>query len=256
MEVRVLDIIDQPTRVQVGGQGPPLLWLHGEANTWRWGPAHEALAQEFTVHAPVHPGFGGERLPDWLYDASDLTFHNAVLIETLGLDQPLVAGVSIGGWLALDLAARRPDLVGSLLAVGALGLRPSEPMPDLFIMQAPEALGYLAESFDTGAVDPLTGDVDAATELWVELAAQARLMWKRPYDHRLERHLSQVRCPSMVVWGANDRLLPVEHGRRLAELLGAPLDVVGQSGHMVTVDAPQAVAAAAARLAFSDQLEP
>ena len=72
-------------------------------------------------------------------------------------------GVGIGGWLAADFAVHRPDLIGGLMLVGALGLRPTEPMPDLFLMPAPQALGYLSEEIDAGEVDAMTGDVDAAT---------------------------------------------------------------------------------------------
>lgn len=248
MQLTELQVLDHPTRVQVGGSGPDVFFLHGQATTWEWSHAHDELAQHFTVYAPVHPGFGGEDIPGWLDDVHDLTFHNAALVGALGLERPLVAGVSLGGWLGLDLAAHRPDLVGGLLVAGALGLRPEAPMPDLFIKQAPEALGYLAESFDTGRFDALTGDVDAATELWVEQATQARLMWERPYDRQLARRLAMVDCPATVVWGAGDRLLPPEHGRRLAELLSAEFEVVPESGHMVSIDAPAAFAAALTRL--------
>ena len=253
MELVEVAVMGHETRVQIGGQGPDLLFLHGEANTSAWGEIHDELAHQFTVYAPVHPGFGGDELPAWLYDSTDLAFHNAALTTALALDRPLVAGVSLGGWLTLDLACHRPDLVGAVLAVGSLGLRPEQPMPDLFIKQAPEALGYLAESLDAAAVDPMTGDIDAATDLWVELAAQARLMWERPYDRKLGRRLQLIDCPAAVVWGAADRLLPVEHGRRLAELIGCEIEVVPEAGHMVTIDAPAAVAAAAVRLQHSRQ---
>ncbi len=243
-----VSVIDYQARVHVGGEGPPLVFLHGEANTSAWSEIHDRLAEHFTVYAPIHPGFGGEEIPAWVHDVTDITFHNAGLLRALELERPLVVGVSLGGWMALDLAAHRPDLVGALLTVGTLGLRPDEPMPDIFIKQAPEALGYLAESIDGSVVDPLTGDIDAATDLWVELAAQARLMWERPYDKRLQRRLHQVDCPAVVVWGAGDRLLPPEHGRRVAEILGAPFEVVPEAGHMVTIDAPAAVVAAAVKL--------
>ncbi len=248
--MRLIDalVIDHRSRVQVGGDGPDLLFLHGEGNTSEWAEIHDVLAEHFTVYAPVHPGFGGEEIPAWVDDVTDITFHTAGLLSVLELDRPLVAGVSLGGWMALDLAAHRPDLVGGLLAIGALGLRPNEPMPDIFIKQAPEAVGYLAESIDGSVVDPLTGDIDAATDLWVDLAAQARLMWKRPYDKRLERQLHNVDAPATVLWGAADRLLPPEHGRRLAELIGAEFEVISEAGHMVTIDAPAAVARAAVTL--------
>jgi pimeloyl-ACP methyl ester carboxylesterase len=242
-------VFDHEVVMRQAGAGRPLLFLHAEADTSGWSTVHDGLAAEFAVHAPVHPGFGGDPLPDWLEDTSDLAFHYADLVTTLDLGRPLVVGAGIGGWIALDLAVHRPDLVGGLLLVGALGLRPSEPMPDLFLMAAPLALGYLAEAIDAGEVDAMTGDVDAATALWVEQATQARLMWERPYDRRLTRRAHHFAGPSSVVWGAGDRLLPVEHGRRLADLLSAELEVVADSGHLVTIDQPGAVVVAARRLA-------
>lgn len=239
---------DHPTTVRTGGDGPTALVLHAEGNTSGWAELHDHLAEHFTVVAPVHPGFGGEDLPPWVDDVSDLVFHYVDLLDALSLDEPLVIGLGLGGWIALDLAIHRSDLLGGLLLVGALGLRPHEPMPDVFLAPATEALGYLAAGIDTSTVDPLTGDLDAATALWVEQAAQARLMWERPYDRRLERRLHHVSCPVTVQWGAADRLLPVEHGRRLAELLDAHLDVVDGAGHLVSIDDPEAVASAAIAL--------
>lgn len=253
-----IDINGHPTRYRTAGDGSPLLFLHGEANTSDWAEVHDRLAADHTVVAPIHPGFGGEELPSWLDDMSDLVFHYVELIERLGLDRPLVVGTSLGGWIALDLAVHRSDLLSGLVLVGALGLRPDEPMPDLFLKAAPEALGYLAErigsdGLDVTAVDPMSGDVEAATALWVEQATQARLMWERPYDKRIPRRAHRVRCPVTVVWGALDRLLPVEHGRRLADLLGAGFDVVAGAGHLVTIDDPAAVAAATAAIAPGEE---
>lgn len=251
VETTTLAVHDHSTTVHSGGSGPPLLYLHGEANTSEWTTIHDQLAEHFTVTAPVHPGFGGEGVPAWLDDVTDLSFHYVDLLAALELDRPLVVGASLGGWLGLDLAAHRSDLLCGLVLVGALGLRPLDPMPDLFIKPAHEAFAYLAEKMDVDGVDPMTGDVDLVTAVWVEQATQARLMWERPYDRRLERRAHHVQCPARVVWGAADRLLPVEHGRRLAELLHAELDVVPEAGHLVTIDDPPAVVSAALALVES-----
>ena len=247
--VSTLTIHDHPTTIQSGGSGPPLLFLHSEGTTSGWRAVHDLLAENFTVVAPIHPGFDGGDVPSWLTDVSDMAFHYVDLIGQLELDQPLVVGSSLGGWMALDLAIHRSDLLSGLLLVGALGLRPHNPMPDLFLKAAPDALGYLSQSIDAANVDPLTGDIEAATALWVEQATQARLMWERPYDKRVARRAHHVRCPVSVVWGADGRLLPVEHGQRLAQLLGADFDVVAGSGHLVDLDDPAAVVAAARQLA-------
>ncbi|MDG2111458.1 MAG: alpha/beta hydrolase, partial [Actinomycetota bacterium] len=163
-----VSIHDHTATVHSGGSGPPLLFLHAEANTSGWSTIHDQLAAHFTVTAPVHPGFGGEDVPPWLYDVTDLSFHYVDLLQELELDRPLVVGASLGGWLALDLAIHRSDLLSGLLLVGALGLRPLDPMPDLFLKPANEAFAYLAERMDVAGVDPMTGDVDIVTAVWVE----------------------------------------------------------------------------------------
>ncbi len=236
-----LDVGGEATIVQRGGEGPPLLFLHGEGDTSAWRSVHDHLAAHATVFAPILPGFGGTTLPDWLDGMDDLAFHLVDVIATLGLQHPLVVGESIGGWAALSLAMHRPDLLGGVVAIGALGLKSTD-MVDLFIKPGPQVVRMLSHTLDADVVDPLTGDADAATALWCDQAAQARLMWKRPYDRTFERRVHHVTCPVAVVWGAEDRLLAVEHGQRLAELLGASFATVAGAGHLASVDRPEAVA--------------
>ncbi len=238
-----VDVGGQPTVVHRGGGGPDLLFLHGEAATSDWSEIHDLLAASFTVTAPVHPGFGGSAVPDWVDDVTDLSFHNLDLMRLLGMERPWLVGVSLGGWMATDLALHRPAEFRGLVTVGPLGLRPESPMPDLFIMSPSEALALLAEKIDLSEVDALTGDPDRATSIWQDLAGQARLMWKRPYDHRLSRRAHHVECPSLVLWGERDRLLPEAHGRLHAELTGSDFALVPGAGHMATIDQPAAVAA-------------
>jgi pimeloyl-ACP methyl ester carboxylesterase len=241
----LIDVRGHATTVRRGGHGPPLLWLHGEGVSSDWRDVHDRLAERFTVWAPVLPGFGGGELPAWLDGPDDVALHLVDLCAAVGLDRVVVAGESLGGWIAATLAIWRPSLVGGLALVGTLGLRSAEPMPDLFIRSGPEAMRYLAASVDGAAVDPLTGDVELATALWVEQAAQARLMWERPYDPTLPRRAHHVTCPVRVVWGAADRLLAPSHATAVAELFGAPpATIVPGAGHLVSVDAPEAVASA------------
>jgi pimeloyl-ACP methyl ester carboxylesterase len=62
------------TRVQVlqGGSGPPLLVLHGAGGNPGWLPYHRALAQQFTVYAPSHPGYDRSSRPDWISSMTDM----------------------------------------------------------------------------------------------------------------------------------------------------------------------------------------
>ena len=239
----VIDVAGYPVGYATGGEGPPLLFLHGEADTSAWRSCHDELARDFRVVAPVHPGFGESELPDWLDTVDDLAFHYVDLIEALGLQQPLVVGESLGGWIAASLGIHRPDLLAGVALVGALGLRAEPPMADLFLKEPPDALALLSERLVGDRYDAMTGDTELLTKLWVEQAAQARLMWERPYDPRLARRAHHLRCPALVIWGENDRLLPVAHATRLAALVGAAAPtVVAGSGHLVSIDAPAELA--------------
>ena len=248
-----IDLPSQPTRVQHGGEGPPLLLLHSEANTSAWSAFHSELANSFEVFAPIHPGFGGEETPDWVTDVTDLSFHYKDLLEGLDLQDPLVVGTSLGAWIAADLAIHFSSLLRGLVLFGPIGMRSTEPLPDLFIMQLPEALSYLAETLDGSEVDPMTGDADLATAVWTDLATQARLMWKRNYDPRLPLRAHHANCPIMVAAGKDDRLTSLDYTKRYAELFGAAFSSVSEAGHLVPIDQP--VAAAALVNSFYSTLE-
>lgn len=246
IEVRSTTVDVRGTTVPclVGGEGPPLLWLHGAGGSDSWSPAQDALAAAFTVWAPAHPGFAGTPLPDWERDVHDLAFHYVDFLAAANLDRPTVVGISLGGWIATDLAVHRPDLVGRLVLVDALGLRPEAPMPDLFIMEPAEAMGVL---FNGAPPMPPPGEgvdpADMIVRMYEEQAASARIMWKRSYDPRLERRLHHLGMPTLVIWGGEDRLLPPEHGRRLTERIpGARLEVLPGVGHVVPLEAPGAFA--------------
>ena len=142
-EIIDVELPSQLARVQHGGEGEPLLLLHSEANTSSWSDFHDELAANFEVFAPIHPGFGGEETPNWLTDVTDLSFHYKDLLEALNVNNPLVVGTSIGAWIAADLAIHFSSFLKGLVLFGPLGLRPAEPLPELFIMQLPEVYSYL-----------------------------------------------------------------------------------------------------------------
>jgi pimeloyl-ACP methyl ester carboxylesterase len=226
-------------------RGTSLLWLHGAGGSDTWSPAQDALAASFTVWAPAHPGFAGTPLPAWVKDVHDLAFDYVDLLDAAGIEQPTVVGVSLGGWIATDLAVHRPDLVRRLVLVDALGLRPATPMPDLFIMEPAEAMAVLFRNGPPGPPPGAAGadPLDMIVRMYEEQAASARLMWKRPYDPQLEWRLHHATMPTLVIWGGDDALLPPEHGRRLAALLpDARLEVLDGVGHVVPLEAPEAFA--------------
>lgn len=247
-----LDIRGYRVPVQISGKGEPLLLLHGAGGAGLWTPFHATLAERFTVYAPVHPGFAGTPLPDWLKSVADLVFHYMDVLEALGLKRVTLAGISLGGWIATEFAVSRPDLVERLILLAPIGVRPDRPMPDLFILEPQEAMSYLfADPNIAALMRSQTPTADMIVAIWSEQAAVARLIWKRPYNPQLERRLHHIKSPTLLVWGAEDRLVPPEHGHKLQGLIaGSQLEIIRGAGHVAPLEKPQELAQAI--IAFAD----
>lgn len=239
-----VDIWGTSVQLRRAGSGPPLLFLHGAGGGDEWSPVHDALAQTFTVVAPVHPGWGDEWMPEWLDGIDDLVFHYAALVEDLGLGRPVVFGVSLGGWIASELAVHRPDLVRALVLVDPAGFRPEQPewQLDLF-NEAPDALmaKLFADPAKAVAMMPADGiTIDFMMKQYRGNAALARLTWRRAYDPKLRRRASRITAPTLVFWGDKDGLFTIEHGRTVArDIPGAELVVIEDAGHIPYMEKPE-----------------
>ena len=112
------------TEVEVAGEGPPLVYLHGP---WGLGPDRAfvgRLADHHTVYTPKHPGTSRgdpnavHALDGWL----DLVVYHSELLAALDLASPAVVGHSFGGLVAAELAAAAPQSVGVLVLIDPVGL--------------------------------------------------------------------------------------------------------------------------------------
>jgi len=235
---------DYEVPLQSAGSGPPLVVLHGAGGAGMWLDVHARLAERFTVFAPVQPGFAGTPLPGWVRAADDVALHTLDLVRALGLDSPLLVGLSLGGWIATEMAVLRPQSVGRLVLVAAIGVRTEKPLPDLFIMEPFEAAPYLfADVGKAMALMPAESGPDVMVRMWEEQAAVARLSWHRPYNPSLRRRLHMIECPTLVVWGSEDRFVAPAHGEMLArEIAGARLEIVPGAGHALAIEKPEELA--------------
>jgi len=129
---RYIDTGDLRQHVVSGGDGPPLLLVHGWPQTWyAWRLVMPALAREFTVIAPDQRGCGLSGRPADGYDTSTLAGDLAALMDTLGHDRFAVAGHDTGMWIGYALAADHPGRVARL-AVAETPLPGVSPSPPLF----------------------------------------------------------------------------------------------------------------------------
>ena len=100
-----------------GGSGEPLLILHDEIGYHTWLGFHESLAQHYTIHIPSHPGFGKTPPLDWIMNMRDMAGWYLQALDELGIGPVNVAGFSLGGWLAAEMAAMCPHQFKKMVLV-------------------------------------------------------------------------------------------------------------------------------------------
>jgi pimeloyl-ACP methyl ester carboxylesterase len=254
--------VDAPVgTIQVwrAGSGPTLVYLHSAGGEYT-NPALEQLAESFEVVAPIFPGFAESEGLDQIEGMEDAVFHLLDLWDLLGLDAPPILGLSLGGWLALELATRYPERVGPMVLVNPVGIHLDEaPMAEMFGRTPGELADMLFadQSYPVAAamheMDAFAGDVGRETEIplefvlpmWKALGATARLGWD-PYLHdpKLRGRLRRITAPTLVVAGAQDGLVPPVYAETFAaEIPGARLVVVEGAAHWLPFEKPDELSA-------------
>lgn len=239
-----LDVRGKKTQLTVGGEGPPLVYLHSAGGETEWMPFHELLAERFKVYAPAHPGFALSEGLDQIDDISDMAWHYVDLFDQLGLEQVPVIGFSLGAWIALETALLRPNLIRKLVMVNAAGLHvEGAPIAELFIDDLDDLRRLLFFDPDSPIVEqamPLSFEDPRILLHLRAREASARVGWN-PYMHdpKLPRHLHRIHCPTVVLWGREDKLVPLAHGEYYAKHLPqARLAVIDDCGHMLPFEKP------------------
>ena len=256
-EERVLDLAAGRMRYVVGGAGPALVLLHGLGGAaTNWAEMAPLLARRHRVLVPDLPGHGySDPLPA---GAGLGTFAErvALVAEREELAAATVAGHSFGGLVALRLALARPGLVGALALAAPAGissaslrnrlglavttrLRPARRVArhrrGIAASQSLARAAFFGLAADGRDLSPeaILGFLEgAALATDTRTAARAMLAW----DPRPE--LDRVGCPVLLLWGARDRVLPVEDGFEYARRLRAPLRVLPGTGHLLIGERP------------------
>ena len=235
-----IDVAGCRTEVRRGGSGAPLLFLHGAGGNPGWLPFMETLAESFDVIAPSHPGFGQSDTPDWLDGIDDVTHFYVEFLETLGLEGVHVAGNSLGGWIAAEIALRNPSRLASLTLVAAAGIRvKGEPIADTFLWSEEERTRNLyfdqslAEALLAQPLSPEAEDIAIKNRF-----ASARLAWNpRFHNPQLRKWAHRITLPTMIVWGKEDRIFPEPYAHAYKELLPqAELRILPNCGHLPQVE--------------------
>ena len=243
------------------GSGPPLVLIHGIGSRWQvWEPVLRRLCPERDVIALDLPGFGASPMPAHGTPAGlhSLTRLVGEFLDELGVLQPHVAGNSLGGWIALELAKQgRVRSATGLSPAGFFNDREAK-YAQLSLKLTVRTARLLSPKADRLCASPLIrtltfSQVVAKPRLLgaADAAASVRALAEAPwFDDTLPAIAGErfaggeaIQVPVTIAWGAKDRLLLPRQGRRAVRMIpGARLVTLTGCGHVPTYDDPEQVA--------------
>ncbi|HEX3932834.1 MAG TPA: alpha/beta fold hydrolase [Nocardioides sp.] len=247
------------------GSGPVLLLLHGLGCTHRtWLPVLDALARRYTVIAPDLLGHGESDKPRADYSIGAFANGMRDLLTVLDVDKVTVVGHSLGGGVAMQFAYQFPERTERLVLVGSGGLGPevSAAIRAITATGFYQVMGALTlpgvRQVGTAGLKALsrTGlkefrdfdEVAAIYESFRDPAARAAIRhvvravidWQGQVVTMADRAYLTEAMPMLVVWGEDDRVIPVSHAARAAELAPkARIEVIPSAGHFPHKDHPE-----------------
>ncbi len=254
---RTVDVDGSPVHVLDVGDGPAVLLLHGSGpgttGAGAWAETAGALAGSWRLVAPDQAGFGGSPLPSGSRGGLRLwTDQAAGLMHALGVDSYAVVGHSMGGAVALALAAARPREVTRVVAVSTMGAPGAPLSSDLDALWAappgrPGARDMLSRLFldqavvTESAVDARAAAMEAGASAFASMFPPPRGRWADDLTLSTDT-LAGVRAPVLLVHGAEDRVTPLRTAALplLEHLADVRLHVFGRCGHVPAVEHPAA----------------
>jgi len=232
--VEMITVAGATVRLFRGGTGQPLVFLHGAGGHTGWMAFLDELATRFAVFAPEHPGFGQSDDPPWLDEVADLAYFHLDLLKALGLDRVHLMGTSLGGWIAAEMAVRNTTRLASLTLVGAVGITADgNPIPDIFRMPDAENLRRFYADPERAA-RRLADLAKADMSLFAKNRATVMRLAYRPRFHNpgLAKWLHRIDVPTLLLWGAEDGLVPPKFGEAYRTLIPrSRLVVLPETGH-------------------------
>ena len=264
VEEQNVEVDGLPIRYRSAGEGPPLVLLHGAGDNsldWRW--VMPTLAAAHRVYAPDLPGSPESARPALDYSPAFFERFVAAFVDALNIGRAMFVGNSLGGLIALRLALSEPGFVTALVLVDSAGLG-REVNPAFTSVNVP-ALGEAAIPFWRTPIGAYQRAWGRTTLLFARppggvprewIAEQKRLALSSGY---LEAHLSVLRAlvgplgqrevlvdrlpaltiPTLVVWGARDRVFPRSQARKaVSRLREGTLALIADCGHMPHVECP------------------
>ena len=243
---RLIDVAGITVELRRGGSGTPLLVIHGELGVPGWLESFAHLAEHYDVIVPSLPGYGRSTRPDWVMGVHDLAAWVTWFARDVDLRTPVnVIGCSLGGWVAAEIATVAPQFFNKMVLVGAMGIKPEQ--GEIFDYFLESGLTGLRRAFhrpeQSSAFMRYWGNEWTPEE--TDLVEQhremtCRIAWK-PYMHSLTlRHLLPgVSTPTLLLWGGEDAITPINSGEIYQRAIPrSRLVVIENCGHMPEMEKP------------------
>ena len=271
--VRYLDVDGRRLRYIVAGAGPPVVLLHTlRTQLDMFQKVVPELAREFTVYALDYPGHGWSDIPPAEYTVELFVAAVAGFLDRLQLEDVTLVGESIGGAIALLLAARHFPRVGRVVAVNPYdydrgrGLRRSSPLANvLFGLNDVPVVGatftrlrtfpVVARVFEGGVVRKQSFPPGLLREMYRvgnrrgHARAFTSLVHHWPEWERARSEYGRIDRPVLLLYGDHDWSRPDERTADAAAIPGSRLQVVQGAGHFLSLDAPEALVRAVRQIA-------
>jgi len=231
------------------GTGPPLILLHG---LWgglnEWEPVIAALSESRRVIVMDFIGFHGSGKPDTQYHNALLSQYVAGFIDALAIKNVTLMGHAMGANSATYTAVHYPDNIGALVLIDGAGYRNpdrdlSQPLSEGQRRFRKVATGSTLAA-TRGLLERRVADQSIITDAWVEQAFSLWVDSARAIGDLLfeggdltEDEMRRIRLPTLVVWGAEDSVFPVENAQRLAaDIEGAEIRIIEGAGHLPQIE--------------------
>ena len=229
------------------GAGTPVLLLHGMDTVHPKAGFLDLLGRDAEIIAPSSPGFGNTQRPADFDTMYDLVHLYLAVLDELPYDKVALMGLSFGGWLAAEVAAASCHRLSKLILVDPVGIKLGGPTDrdilDVFNVNPAEVR---RRSWHDPAKAP---DYDAMSD--EELVIHAR-NWEAlclyawhplMYNPQLKHWLGRIRVPTLMLWGAGDRVVTPDYGRAYSRLIpGARFEIIEEAGHHPEIEQPERVA--------------
>ena len=235
--------------VERRGAGSPLLVLLSEEAAYEGSsPFLAELAKRHELIIPQAPGFGRSQRPDWVSGPDDIAYIYLDLLDKLGLRNIPVVGLSLGGWIAAEMAVKDPSVFSKIALVSPFGVKIGGPfdrdIQDIWTLHPTKVAELKYHDTAFGKRDYSQTSEAEITIVARNLESFARFCWE-PYMHnpKLKVRLPRIKVPTQFIWGENDGMTTAVYGKAYSQLVpGASFVTVANAGHYPQIEQPAEVA--------------